>query len=460
MNAVIPNSGMSKPHLTLELLKLASPIVAVNLAYALLGVIDTLFMGHLGSSAVAAVGLGGVTYYALYLLLRGTAGAVTIFVSRSFGAGDLQACGTWLVRFTWLALLLCGLVPVLFFGFSPILNIFNPAPDVLSGALTFAQIRSLEIPFALISTVLLGFRLGIGDSRTPMFITWGTVVLNVSLNYVLVFGAFGLPAMGIRGSAIGTACSILIQTIVVVLIVLNPRDRKKYQLHFEFPKLESLKTMLLIGLPMGLTEFVEVGAFAAFSGVIARLGTRELAASQIANQIASLAFMPGFALGTGTGSLVGRYLGARTPDLARAVGYTGVRVGMIWMGIVGVIFFAVPQFLVSGFNPEPKVLELATNLLRFMAFYQVFDAAGIIFRGALSGASDTRFPMIVTMIGAWVVMVGGAAVLALGFGWGLLGAWGGAFVYVCAMGLIFWLRWRAGHWEHLHLEHPSQMPVH
>jgi multidrug resistance protein, MATE family len=444
---------MSKPSLTLELLKLAAPIVAVNLAYALLGVIDTLFMGHLGSSAVAAVGLGGVTYYALYLLLRGTAGAVTIFVSRSFGAGDLKACGGWLVRFVWLALILCALTPLVFFGFVPIFNIFNPAPEVLNGALTFAQIRTLEIPFALLSTVLIGFRLGIGDSRTPMFITWGTVVLNISLNYVLVFGMFGLTPMGIRGAAMGTAISIVIQTIVVVLIVLNPTDRKKYQIHFEIPKLDTLKTMLIVGLPMGLTEFIEVGAFAAFSGVIARLGTKELAASQIANQIASLAFMPGFALGIGTGSLVGRYLGARTPELARAVGYVGVRIGMIWMGIVGIIFFAVPHLLVSGFNPEPKVLELATSLLRFMAFYQVFDAAGIIFRGALSGASDTRFPMIVTMIGAWVVMVGGSAILALEFHWGLLGAWGGAFVYVCAMGLIFWLRWRAGKWQHLSLEH-------
>jgi multidrug resistance protein, MATE family len=450
---VIPNSSMSKPTLTLELLKLAAPIVAVNLAYALLGVIDTLFMGHLGSSAVAAVGLGGVTYYALYLLLRGTAGAVTIFVSRSFGAGDLKACGEWLVRFIWLSLLLCAFVPLVYFGLIPIMNIFNPAPEVITGALTFAQIRTLEIPFALLSTVLIGFRLGIGDSKTPMFITWGTVVLNVSLNYVLVFGMFGIEPLGIRGAAMGTAISIVLQTIVVVLIVLNPKDRKKYQLHFEFPKLETLKTMLKVGLPLGLTEFIEVGAFAAFNGVIARLGTRELAASQIANQIASLAFMPGFALGIGTGSLVGRYLGARTPELARAVGYVGVRVGMIWMGIVGIIFFAVPHLLVAGFKPEPKVLELAINLLRFMAFYQVFDAAGIIFRGALAGASDTRFPMIITMIGAWVVMVGGSAVLTVGLGWGLLGAWGGAFVYVCSMGVIFWLRWRAGKWQHLSLEH-------
>jgi multidrug resistance protein, MATE family len=455
VNAVTRSSSSSKPDLTLELLKLAAPIVAVNLAYALLGVIDTLFMGHLGSGAVAAVGLGGVTYYALFLLLRGTANAVTIFVSRSFGAQDLPACGVWLVRFLWLALVLCLFVPVLYFGFNPILNIFNPAPEVLAGSLTFAQIRTLEIPFALISAVLLGFRLGVGDSRTPMFITWGTVLVNVALNYVLVFGEFGLPALGIRGSAIGTACSIVLQTLVVVLIVLAPNERKKYRLHFEFPKLEHLKTMLKIGLPLGATEFVEVGAFAAFSGVIARLGTRELAASQIANQIASLAFMPGFALGIGTGSLVGRFLGAGTPDLARAVGYTGVRVGMIWMGVVGVIFFAFPQWLVGGFNPEPRVLELATSLLRFMAFYQIFDAAGIIFRGALSGASDTRFPMIVTMIGAWVVMVGGAMLLTLNFGWGLIGAWAGAFVYVCAMGVIFWLRWRAGHWQDLHFEPPA-----
>lgn len=452
---MVSASGSSKHFLTLELLKLAAPIVAVNIAYALLGVIDTLFMGHLGSGAVAAVGLGGVTYYAMYLLLRGTANAVTIFVSRSFGAGDLPACGAWLVRFLWLAVLLFVFVPVLYFGFAPILNVFNPAPEVLAGSLVFAQIRTLEIPFALVSAVLLGFRLGVGDSRTPMFITWGTVLVNIALNYVLVFGAFGLPAMGIRGAAFGTAISIVLQTIVVIVIVLAPKERKKYALHFEFPTLEQFKNMLKIGLPLGLTEFVEVGAFAAFSGVIARLGTLELAASQIANQIASLAFMPGFALGIGTGSLVGRYLGANTPDLARAVGYTGVRVGMVWMGVVGVIFFVFPHLLVSGFNPEPKVLALATNLLRFMAFYQVFDAAGIIFRGALSGASDTRFPMIVTMIGAWVVMVGGAALLALGFGWGLLGAWGGAFVYVCAMGIIFWLRWQAGHWENLHLEHPS-----
>lgn len=444
---------MSKSNLTLELLKLALPIVAVNLAYALLGTTDTLFMGRLGSSAVAGVGLGALTYYALFLLIRSTAGAVTVFVSRSYGAGDLAACGTWLSRFLWLALGLSLLTPVFYFIFPPILNFFHPQPDALHAAITFAQIRVLEIPFALISAVLLGFRLGVGDSKTPMYVTWFTVVLNIFFSYTLVFGNFGFPVLGIQGAALGTVISVAIQTIIAAFIVLNAKDRAKYKIHFQRPTLETLKNMLKIGLPLGITEFVEVGAFAAFTAVIGRVGTIELAASQISNQIASLGFMPGFALGIGTGSLVGRYLGAKDPKLAAAVGYLGVRLGMIWMGFVGILFFTIPQVLVSGFNPEPKVLELSTQLMKLMALYQVFDASGIIFRGALSGAGDTRFPMIVTLIGSWIVMVGGAILLTQTFHLGLLGAWGGAFIYVCAMGFMFWMRWRAGHWQHMNLEH-------
>ncbi len=432
--------------IALEMVKLATPIIGLNLAYALLGTTDTLFMGHIGKESVAAVGLGSLVYFTAFLLLRGTVNAIVTFASQAYGAGDLAACGRFLRDHLWLALMLCAAIPVYFLAFDPVIRLMGANENVYRAALEFARIRTFEIPFALVSTALLGFLVSQGDSRTPMLITWGMVLLNICFNVVLVFGYLGFPALGLRGSAIGTVISIVLGSIVATVIVLSKANRTKYTIAFALPKVPDLTRILRVGLPLGLLDFIEVAAFTAFLGVMARLGTNELAATQIANQISSLAFMPGFGLSTAAASLVGRFIGAQEPDFARRTGYAGVWLCMVWMGVVGVGFWSLSEPLMRAFTTDPDLIRLGGGLLRLMAFYQLFDAANIVFRGALIGAGDTRFTAIVTLILAWTVMVGGGYVLAFVLHWGLLGAWLGPFAYITFMALIYWQRWRSGVW--------------
>ena len=434
--------------LTLELLRLAAPLLLTNLSGVLIGATDTLFMGQISTSAVAAVGLGSVMFWTLFLLPRGSVNAVVPFTAQAFGAGDTAGLKRWLACFVMLALI-CAPLALLYAPLVPQLLLWSGADGtVQTQAVSYIHIRLLEMPFGLLSTVLLGYLIGKGDSRTPMFITWFVVLCNILLNWVFVFGNLGAPRLEIVGSALGSAISVTLGAVIAGVIVFRfhvPGFKLVWPVRGEW------LSMLKIGAPLGIMECVEVSAFTAFLALIGRIGTDALAASQIGNQISGFAFMPGFALGTATASLVGRFIGARSLEMAKRTGYIGVYLGMAWMGAIGTVFWVLAEPLAGAFSHDPAVVALAASLLRLMCFYQLFDAINIVFRSALAGAGDTRFTAIVTVLLAWTIMVGGAALLITRFKLGLLEAWLAPFVYLTLLAGIYWMRWRSGAWQNLRL---------
>ena len=438
-----PNSLPTRA-LTVELLHLSYPLLLTNLSGVLIGTTDTLFMGQIGTSAVAAVGLGSVMFWTLFLLPRGIVNAVMVFVAQAFGAGDAAKVSRWLGVFTVAALMLAP-IALIYAPLTPLLLEWSGAAvDVQRQAVTYIQIRLCEMPFGLLSTVLLGYLVGKGDTRTPMLVTFVVVALNVVLNWVFVFGNLGAPRLGIAGSALASALSVTIGAAIAAVIVFKwhaPQSR------FFIPRRAELQEIARVGGPLGVMECVEVSAFTAFLALIGRISTEALAASQIGNQISGFAFMPGFALGTATASLVGRFVGAGAYGVAARVGYLGVALGMIWMGAIGVVFWVLAEPLARVFVKDEAVVALTVNLLRLMCFYQLFDALNIVFRSALAGAGDTRFTAVVTILLAWLVMVGGAALLITQFKLGLLEAWLAPFAYLTMLAVIYWWRWRSGAWQ-------------
>ncbi len=430
--------------LNAEMLKIALPLLVSNLAGVLLGVTDTFFAGQLGTVALGAVGLGVMWYFTLFLLLRGTVGSAVPFISQAYGAKDNARVGRWLNNYL---VLVVALLPALIL-FLPLLTwligISGAKPEVQTLALEYAKVRIFEVPFALLSTVLISFFIGIGNSRIPMLVNWGVVLGNVLLNWIFVYGQFGAPKLGLVGTAVGTIISVAIGASI--LSVLAWQQTKIYPVRFAIPKRNEWLEMLRVGLPMGFLEMLEVSAFTAFIALTARISTEALAASQIGNQISSLAFMPGFALGSATASLVGRYIGAKDLETANTATFTGVRLGMIWMGAIGIAFWILATPLAKIFSSEPAVIQLTTDLLRLMAFYQLFDAVNIVFRSALLGTGDTQFPAIITLIFAWTIMVLGGYII-LQNGGGLLALWGAPFAYLTLLAIIYWQRWNTGHWK-------------
>ena len=444
MQSVVPTP--KRPGLTLEILKLAMPIVGMNLAFALHGFVDTLFMGQISTDAVAAVGLGGLVFFTLLLLLRGTVNGIVPFASQAFGAKDFKAVARALQHFLWLALVLCLAIPVFWLVFPTIFALAGAKPAVTAGALEFANIRLLEIPFNLLTTVLTGFLTSLGDSRRPMLLMWTQVLLNIFFNWVLALGNLGFPALGLRGSAIATVLAGVIGAALAAYVVFSRRKALGLKLEWDVPKFADLLSILRVGAPLGVMEFVEVGAFTAFLALTGRLGTAELAATQVANQISALAFMPGFGFSVAAASLVGRFIGARDIPTATRAGYHAVWLCVAWMGVVGVGFWIFAEPMMRLFIRDEDVIALGSSVLKLMAFYQVFDAANIVFRAALNGAGDTQFTAITTLLASWTVMLGGGWLLAFVFKFGLLGAWGGPFVYLTLLSFVYGWRWRSGVW--------------
>ncbi|MBB6096834.1 MATE family multidrug resistance protein [Deinobacterium chartae] len=429
--------------LTRELLGLALPMMLSNLAYTLLGVIDTLYMGRIGTVEVAAVGLANITVMTLILFFRGSLNTVTIFVARAFGANTPEGVRRWYGIF--LALALLAGIPVAALGQAGLLGIlrlFGPEAAVFEAAHTYGAIRLLEAPFSMLVSVNVGFMVALGNSRTPMVLAWTTVAVNALLAWLMIFPL----GMGVAGAAWSTVAALAVQALLSHLAVARQYGAVYGPLRPLRPTRAELTSIGRISAPAGLTELAEVSAFNTFIGVISRLGAVELAASNIANQFASFGFMPVFALSAATGSLVSRYLGSGNPDASARVGWRAAGLGMLLMLPLALAFVFIPEPLLRLFTNQDEIIPLGMQVMRLMAIYQILDGLGIILGGALGGAGDTRFRMLVTVSGAWGIMVP-AALLLTNAGYGVQGAWGGALIYIMLISLIYAVRFRSGRWR-------------
>ncbi|WP_084051039.1 MATE family efflux transporter [Deinococcus hopiensis] len=447
MSADAPTSPHHAPPqgTTGELLRLAGPLMLSNLAYTAVGFTDTLLMGRLGVVEVGAVGFASLCLLTLVLLFRGSLNTASTFVARALGAGNAAGVRRWTSVFLGCALV--G-VPLALAGpwlVDGLFALLKPEASVAATARTYAHIRLWEIPFVMLGSTALSVMVGLGNTRTPMLLAWLVVVLNAALAVLLIFGL----GWGVRGAAWAAVIAVAVQNALAVALLARLHGHRFGPFRPARPHRSELAALGRISLPAGITELAEVGAFTVFQGVISRLGPTELAASQIANQLASLGFLPAFALASATSSLLSRALGAGRPDLAARIGWRGAGVAAALMGLLGVLFLTLPRPLIGLFSRSPEVLELGRTVLGIMAAYQVLDGVAIVLGGALGGAGDTRFRLIVTLVGAWLVMVLGASLLAPRYG--VSGAWGAALVFIAFAALAYLGRFASGRWQRMRL---------
>lgn len=431
-----------------EVGQLAYPVVLSMLAQTVMGVVDTLFMGWVSTEAQAGLGLGSTLSWAVICFFVGSITAVNTLVAQHYGAGEGQQCG----RVAWQGLALAGLSTLVVWSVGVPLATRLPALFGAHGPVgeiagSYAAIRIAGGALGFMEIALTSFMRGVGDTRTPMKVALLMMALNVPLNYWLVFGGLGVPALGSDGAAYASVLANAVGVAILWAIFLHPRFRREYGTAWPGKGLGALGPLVRIGLPIGAHWVLEMGAWTIFTLVVARFGAVSLAAHNIVLQVIHLSFMPGVGLSVAATTLVGQAIGGRQPAAARRSGYASLVLAAIFMGGMALVFLLGGGAIAAVFTRDVAVRELATRLFLLAAIFQVFDGAGMVSGGVLRGAALTRFPMLVSLVCVLTLLLPGLWLFGVRLGGGVVGAWWAATLYIMSLGLVLFARVRFSRWE-------------
>jgi MATE family, multidrug efflux pump len=431
-----------------EVAKLAYPVVLATVAETVMQVIDTAMVGHLGATQLGAVGFAGLVIWNCFVLFTGTASGAQAFVSRYDGANEPQHCGPWIWQAVWLVVPAMAVWMVaLGFLFPQIVAFVGPSPEMQKEAIAFGWARLFGGPAVAMNFALFAFFRGIGDTRTPLYVTLVAVAVHLVFAYGLIFGQLGMPAWGVLGAGVAQSITSYAYLALLLYAVLRKKVRARYNTRPTWPRLAEMGRFLRTSAPIGGQWFLDMTTFAIFAAIVARMGDASAAASQAMLQLLALSFMQAVAISTACSTLVGRYIGAGDLDAAERSYRSGLSLGLLVTAFFAILFLSVPERLLSVFNTEPEFLELGRPLLALGAFFQIVDAMGIIANSALRGAGDTRWPFVVQSTLAWTLRLAALWTFAIYLQGGVFGAWLGELVYVFALGFAWLFRIRAGHWR-------------
>lgn len=448
-----PHLATTKPPI-IELLALALPTVAQMASYTAMNFTDTWMLSKLGDVQATASGNASLFGFALISVGFGTMWVVNTLVSQAYGRGDARACGQHLWAGIWLGvvygLLLLPLIPVA----SPLFRLMGHEQRLAEFEAQYLGIMLSFTALRLAGAAMGQFLLAVNrPGRTLIAALIGTVA-NVFANYVLIFGHFGFPELGVAGAAWGTNVGALVELAALILFVSESKVRRMYFVTDWRPRWDRLKTLLRVGVPSGLQMIGDVLAWAVFGmWVMAMFGTEAMAANTYLMRYMSMSFLPAFGLSAGVTALVGRYIGRGQPEVSVARAWLGFKITATYMLGCGVVFLLFGEPMIGLFTDDPDVLRMGATLMIFAAFYQFFDALYIIYSGALRGAGDTFVPALVTAGLCWMMII----VLGGGTAWffpqfGVAGPWTIATLYGAILGLFMWLRFRAGNWRSIRLD--------
>jgi putative MATE family efflux protein len=434
-----------------QLFNLAWPSLIENLLQTMLGFVDLVFVGQLGADAIAGVGLGNQLMMLLQVAFMGLAVGNQALVARAIGAGDKESAQRIAKQSLVIALvfsLITGAIGTVLSD--PIVAVMGATPEVTAIGGAFFRIVAM---FSVVISIMLiggGTLRGSGDTRTPMVITGLINVINIVLDYLLIFGNFGFPQLGPAGSAVATTIARAVGAVLILYVLFRRGSILKLPVRggWGFERV-AVGRILNIGGPAAAEQIVFQVGFLIFSAIAILLGTDDLAAQQVAFNISNFSILPAFAFGVAATTLVGQSLGAKNPDRAEASAYQALKSGLVWMCVMGVGFYLGRHFLVSIYTDDPTVMQLGEMCMIFIALAQPFQATSIVLASALRGAGDTRATLVFTFIGIWIVRVGFGYLMGIVFGLGLFGVWLGWMAdFLTRAGLIAW-RFHSAHWKTL-----------
>ena len=443
-----------------ELLLLAAPTVAQMASYTVMQFADTYMLARVGDLHATAAGQGGLASFSLISFGVGVVMLVNTLVSQSFGRKDFTACGQYLWQGVWFSLAFGLLVlPLMPFAL-PAFRAVGHRPELAALEASYFQITLAFAAFKLTAMSLGQFLLAVNRPNSVLLAAAVAATSNIFFNWLLIYGNWGFPKMGVAGAAWGTNLAVLVEMFILVAIIARPALARQYAVRDWRARRPLMRTLLAVGLPSGVQIVAEVVAWALFTiFVVALFDVPSMAANNYAVRYMSVSFMPAFGLSAAVTALVGRYIGMGRPDVAMRRAHLGFAVAAVYTVSCGVFFYVFRYDLIRAFSNDTAVLRAGATLLVFAAAFQIFDAMYIIYNGALRGAGDTFVPAVVIAVMCWGVTVfGGYAVAKLRPDLGVAGPWSAALAYGIILGIYLLLRFSRGQWKSIRLaEHTKEV---
>ena len=425
-----------------ELVALALPVVFVQVGIMAMGAVDVAMVGRVSAIDLGAVALGNGYFFTVSVFGMGMLFALDPVVSQAVGARDPEGVARAVQRGGTLALGLTLLASLAMVPAGPVLRLFGQPEDLVPLAWDYS-LALIPGMFGFYGFIVLRQTMqGMGFLRPVVVtITLGNLV-NVFLNWVLVFGNLGSPAMGAVGSSWGTSISRWFMLFALAALAWPKLRPLLVPFRPAALRLAPLWRLVRIGAPVGVHQWLEFGVFAAALFMIGSLGAIAAAAHQVALSLAALTFMVPVGVAQATVVLVGRAVGRRDPRGARRAGGAGLVAGAGFMTLTAVLFISFPRALSSLFTSEPEVLAIAVLLMPIAGVFQIFDGLQVVAAGALRGIADTRVPMLISLVAFWGV--GLPVSYLLGFSWGMgpAGVWWGLAVGIAVAAVLLLARIR------------------
>ena len=415
--------AVPEPMTQRRVLGLATPIIGEILLQTLVGAVDTFMVARLGAAAVAGVGMGFELVFFIISILSAIDIGATVLVSQAIGASD-QRRANHLARqaIVWGLILAIPVSLGMFLAAPTVIGLFGAEADVAAAATEYLQVIAATAVALFLSFVCGAILRGAGDSRTPLAAAVLANIVNVGVAYVLIFGHFGMPALGVAGSAFGAATGRAVGAAYMLFAMASGRKAISLKGSWGWaPRFASARQLLTLGVPAATEQVLSAGAFTTLLAVVALVGTEALAAQQITFTALSLAFLPAFGFSIAATALVGQSIGARVPADARTASRIALRWALVWMGIGGALAFLFSERVMGIFSGDPLVIGAGASALKALSIALPFWALWFVSSGSLRGSGDTRTPLVIGASTMWLsVLIAWVAVTRFGAGLGMI----------------------------------------
>ncbi|RKY24728.1 MAG: hypothetical protein DRP62_03135 [Planctomycetota bacterium] len=447
------------------MLKLAAPMVVTNISFTVMQFVDRFMVSRLGTEALAAILPAGIVSFLPASFAMGVITSVNTFVSQSLGRDDKRACSNYCWQVIYMGLAYFVFVIAIMWPAAPwIFTAMGHGPVVVNMEVTYLRIMLYSQFLAVFIWSSSQFFMGVHRPVITMYAALCGQAVNVAANYVLIFGKFGFPAMGIAGAGWGTFIGIAVGAGIRMAVFLtgdiNATFKSRQALNINFGKIRDL---LKVGLPAGFGLMVTIAFWGMILfGLVGKFGKEASAATSAVFACINVSVMPIVGIGTALTAAAGKAIGEGKKDVAIKQTNACLRIALVYMGLAGLCFFVFRDSLMTFWTSDDKVIKAGVNILICAAIFQVFDAATIIYSSSLRGAGDTMWLAAVSSVGTMMVLgLGGLFIVKFFPELGSLGPWIAATINIIVSGLANRWRFKSNKWMRINLfrRRPAGVPV-